>query len=200
MKPDLVPARALHTVVLVDLVGSTQLAATLGDERWATLLERYLTVLRRELTTAGGEEMDTAGDGLFAVFPEPAAAVVFGCSIPATVAPLGLHVRVGVHTGTCWIAGEKCSGLAVNIGARIAARAEPDEVLVSAAVVEGLAGDARFGFRPRGRAKLKGVPGRWTLHAARLRPAPRLAAADERGCSRRVRRRRSIPARGRRSR
>lgn len=75
MQPNVIPARALHTVVLVDLVGSTQLAATLGDERWATLLERYQALLRRELTKAGGEEMDTAGDGLFAVFPEPAAGV-----------------------------------------------------------------------------------------------------------------------------
>lgn len=163
------PARRLHTALFVDIVGSTELAATLGDERWAALLERYQALLRRELAAAGGAEMDTAGDGLFAVFADPAAAVAFGCSVPGTVEPLGLRVRVGIHTGTCWIAGEKCSGLTVSIAARIMARAGPDEVLVSAAVADGLAEDARFQFRPRGEAGLKGVPGRWRLHAALLR-------------------------------
>lgn len=160
-----VPTRRLNTVVFVDIVGSTELAAELGDEGWAELLEHYQAVVRVVLANSGGEEMDMAGDGIFAVFTDPAAAVAFGCSIGKIVAPLGLRVRVGVHTGTCWVAGEKCSGLTVNVGARIVACAEPNDVLVSAAVRERLAGEARFDFQERAEVELKGVPGRWILYS-----------------------------------
>jgi class 3 adenylate cyclase len=105
------PTRTLNSVVFVDIVGSTELAAALGDEEWAVLLEQYQAVVRVALTNAGGEEMDMAGDGVFAVFADPASAVAFGCFTGRIVEPLGLRVRVGVHTGTCWVAGEKCSGL-----------------------------------------------------------------------------------------
>jgi len=107
--------------------------------------------------------MDTAGDGFFVVFTDPAAAASFGCAVGEAVEPLGLRVRVGIHAGTCWVAGQKCSGLTVSIGARIVAAADPDEVLVSSAVEELLAGDARFAFRKRGEIELEGVPGRWSL-------------------------------------
>ena len=160
------PTRTLSTVVFLDVVGSTELAAALGDEQWAVLLELYHAVVRVALANTGGEEMDTAGDGVFAVFTEPTAAVAFGCSIGRIVDPLGLRVRVGVHTGTCWVAGEKCSGLTVSIGARIVARTEPDDVLVSVAVQERLMDDPRFDFEERGVAELKGVPGRWSLYSA----------------------------------
>jgi len=157
--------RSLNTVVFVDIVGSTELAAALGDEGWAELLERYHAVVRVVLENTGGEEMDTAGDGVFAVFADSAAALAFGCSIGGIVEPFGVQVRVGAHTGTCWVSGEKCSGLTVSIGARIVDRAAPDEVLVSAAVRERLAGDARFDFQERGDVELKGVPGRWALYS-----------------------------------
>ena len=98
------------TVVFVDVVGSTGLAARMGDEQWAWLLEEYQALVRRELAAWGGEEMDTAGDGLFAVFADPAAALGFGCSVRQAVRRLGLQVRVGAHTGTCWVADEKCTG------------------------------------------------------------------------------------------
>jgi class 3 adenylate cyclase len=162
--------RKLNTVVFVDIVGSTELAATRGDEGWAELLEQYQAVVRVALANTGGEEMDTAGDGVYAVFSDPAAALAFGCSIGRIVEPLGLRVRVGAHTGTCWVAGEKCSGLTVSIGARIVAHAEPDEVLVSAAVTEQVADDARFDFQERSEAELKGVPGRWTLYSVLPNP------------------------------
>ena len=166
-----VQTRTLNTVVFVDVVGSTELAAALGDERWARLLERFQILVRRALAEAGGEEMDTAGDGFFVVFADPAAAVAFGCALGTAVRSLGLRVRVGVHTGTCWVAGEKCSGLTVSIGARVAAVAEPDDVLVSAEVRERLAADRRFDFRERGEVELKGVPGRWALYSARTASA-----------------------------
>lgn len=160
-----VPIRRLNTVVFVDIVGSTEFAARLGDERWAELLEQYQAAVRVTLANTGGEEMDTAGDGVFAVFTDPAAALAFGCSIGGIIEPLGVRVRVGAHTGTCWVAGEKCSGLTVNIAARIVAHAEPDDVLVSAAVRERLMDGLRFNFRERGQAELKGVPGQWTLYS-----------------------------------
>lgn len=165
------PVRKLNTVVFVDIVGSTELAAALGDERWAGLLERFQAIVRRDLAEAGGEEMDTAGDGFFVVFADPASAVSFGCAVGPSVQPLGLRVRVGAHTGTCWVAGEKCSGVTVSIGARIAAAAEPDDVLVSADVQRRLAENPRFELRKRGEAELKGVPGRWALYSARTAPA-----------------------------
>ena len=159
------PARTLNTVVFVDIVESTSLAATIGDGPWASLLERFQGLVRRELQSTGGDEMDNAGDGFFAVFSDPAASVSFSRSIVRAVEALGLRVRVGIHTGTCWVAGEKCSGLTVNVGARIVAAAEPNEVLVSGAVKEHLAGDPRVEFRGRGEAELKGVPGSWSLYA-----------------------------------
>jgi class 3 adenylate cyclase len=157
--------RTLTTVVFLDIVESTRLAATIGDGAWAALLERFQALVRSELRKAGGDEMDTAGDGFFAVFAGPAAAVSFGRSIGQVVEPLGLRVRVGIHTGTCWVAGEKCSGLTVNVGARILAAAEPGDVLVSAAVRDALVCDPRFEFRERREAKLKGVPGLWSLYS-----------------------------------
>jgi class 3 adenylate cyclase len=165
-RPDELPTRELTTVAFVDIVGSTPIAAELGDERWAALLERFQALVRRELARAGGQEMDTAGDGFFVIFTDPAAALSFGCAVGGAVEPLDLRVRVGIHAGTCWIAGAKCSGLTVSIGARIAALAEPGGVLVSSAVREPLAGDARFLFHERGEAELKGVPERWLLYSA----------------------------------
>ncbi len=159
------PIRKLNTVVFVDIVGSTELAAALGDERWAELLERFQALVRGALADAGGEEMDTAGDGFFVVFADPGAAVSFGCVVGRVVEPLGVRVRVGIHTGTCWVAGEKCSGVTVSIGARIMAAAEPGDVLVSAEVQKRLADDARFDFRERGETELKGVLGVWALYS-----------------------------------
>lgn len=164
-----VSTRTLNTVVFVDIVDSTSVAATIGDGPWAALLERFQELVRRELRSAGGDEMDNAGDGFFAVFSDPEASVSFGRSIVRAVERLGLRVRVGIHTGTCWVAGEKCSGMTVNVGARIVAAAEPNEVLVSRAVKERLAGDPGFEFRGRGEAELKGVPGLWSLFAVRDR-------------------------------
>jgi class 3 adenylate cyclase len=154
------------TVLFVDIVRSTDLAAEIGDARWAHLLEAYQAVMRRELAAWGGEEMDTAGDGLFAVFADPADALGFGCTVREAVKPLGLHVRVGIHSGTCWTADEKCTGLDVSIGARVVGCAAPDEVLVSAPLLERLAGNVGIAFRERGEFELKGVPGRRVLYAA----------------------------------
>src|SRR5262249_34915161 len=114
------PQRVLATVLFTDLVGSTQKAVELGP-RWQELLRKHNALIRRELSRYQGREIDTAGDGFFASgFDGPARAIRCGCAIRDAVAGIGLRVRVGVHTGECDIVDDKLSGLAVNVGARVA--------------------------------------------------------------------------------
>ena len=111
--------------------------------------------------------MDTAGDGLFAIFDDAAGALAFAASLRRLARTLDLHLRIGVHTGTCWVAGDKCSGLDVNIGARIVDAAAPNEILVSAPARTRLVEQpSSLVFHERGDVELKGVPGRWSLYAA----------------------------------
>jgi class 3 adenylate cyclase len=149
--------------LFTDIVGSTQKAVELGDERWAELLERHHAAVRAEIARFGGEEVDTSGDGFFVVFREPARALDAAKGIRDAVDALGLQVRIGIHVGDCWVADGKCTGLAIHIGARIASLAEPDEILVSQAAC-GLASPAQC-FTDRGETSLKGVPGSWHLYA-----------------------------------
>ncbi len=158
------PDRVLATVMFVDVVGSTERAATIGDRRWRDLLESYYTVARRELSRHRGRELDTAGDGIFAMFDGPARAVRSATSIRDAVRPLGLEVRVGLHTGEVEMMGEGAGGIAVHIGARVAAHADPGEVLVSSTVRDLVAGSGLH-FEDRGAHVLKGVPGEWHLFA-----------------------------------
>jgi len=158
------PDRVLATVMFVDVVGSTERAATIGDRRWRDLLESYYTVARRELSRHRGRELDTAGDGIFAIFDGPARAVRSATSIRDAVRPLGLEVRVGLHTGEVEMMGEGAGGIAVHIGARVVAHADPGEVLVSSTVRDLVAGSGLH-FEDRGAHVLKGVPGEWRLFA-----------------------------------
>ena len=158
------PDRKLATVLFTDIVGSTELATELGDRRWQELLGRHHRIVRRNLKRFGGREVDTAGDGFFATFDGPARAVRCATSIVAAVAPLGIEVRAGVHTGECQLVDGKVGGLAVNIGARVAQEAGPGEVLVSSTVKDLVAG-SRIGFLERGTHELTGVPGEWRLFA-----------------------------------
>ncbi len=158
------PDRMLVTVMFTDIVGSTERAAAIGDRRWRELLERYLAIARRQLERFRGREIDTAGDGLFAVFDGPARAVRSACAIRDAVQQLGLEVRAGLHTGECEVAGSKVSGIAVHTGARIAAAARPQEVLASSTVRDLVAGSG-IQFAERGSHTLKGVPGEWRLFA-----------------------------------
>ena len=158
------PDRRLATVLFTDLVGSTTLAAELGDRRWRDLLEQHHAVVRRELALFDGEEVDTAGDGFLATFDGPARAIRCAQSVVASVRPLGLAVRAGLHTGEVEIADGKVAGIAVNIGARVAAHADASEVLVSGTVKDLVAGSG-LEFDDRGSAELKGVPGEWRLFA-----------------------------------
>lgn len=156
------PDRVLATVMFTDMVGSTQRAAELGDSRWHELLNNYYAVVRKELTAFRGREVNTAGDGLLATFDGPARAIRCACSVRERLRPLGLQVRTGLHTGECEIIGDDVGGIAVHIGARVAATAAPDEVLVSSTVKDLVAG-SKLQFVDRGEHSLKGVPGEWRL-------------------------------------
>ena len=159
-----VPDTVLTTVLFTDLVGSTARAAALGDRAWRDLLAEHHSLVRRELERFRGEERDTAGDGFFATFDGPARAIHAAEAIVGAVGELGLEIRAGVHTGECEVHEHKVAGLAVSIGARVAALAAPGEVLVSSTVKDLVAG-SELGFEDRGTQELKGVPGEWRLFA-----------------------------------
>jgi class 3 adenylate cyclase/pimeloyl-ACP methyl ester carboxylesterase len=159
-----VPDTVLATVLFTDIVGSSAKAAELGDRAWRELLEQHHALVRRELARYRGEEKDTAGDGFFATFDGPARAIRCADAIVAGVGGLGLEVRAGVHTGECELHEGKVAGLAVVIGARVAAAAQGGEVLVSQTVKDLVAG-AGLELADRGEHELKGVPGTWHLYA-----------------------------------
>jgi class 3 adenylate cyclase len=158
------PDRVLATVLFTDLVRSTERAAELGDRRWRDLLEQHHATIRRELDRYDGRELDTAGDGFFATFDGPARGIRCAGAIVDAVRPLGLEVRAGLHTGEVEVVDGKVAGIAVNIGARVAAQAAPGEVLVSGTVRDLVAGSG-LEFEDRGTSELKGIPGEWRLFA-----------------------------------
>jgi pimeloyl-ACP methyl ester carboxylesterase/class 3 adenylate cyclase len=154
--------RVLATVLFTDIVGSTAKLAEVGDRGWRELLGRHHALVRRQLVRFAGREIDTAGDGFFASFDGPARAIRCARAITDGVQELGLGVRAGLHTGECEVVEGKVGGIAVHIGARVAAEAEPGEVLVSSTVKDLVAGSG-IGFRERGVVELRGVPGEWRL-------------------------------------
>ncbi len=159
-------SRALVTLLFTDIVGSTELAAQLGDIRWRALLERHDALIRREVDRAGGSVVKSMGDGAFARFDGPARGIRAAQSIVGGAPDeLGIEIRAGVHTGECELLGDDLGGVAVHLASRIAAQAESGEVLVSAAVRDLVLGSP-IGFDDRGVHELKGVPGTWQLLAA----------------------------------
>ncbi len=158
------PDSVLATVLFTDLVDSTTRAAELGDRRWRDLLELHHARVRQQLEHFRGRELDTAGDGFLASFDGPVRAIRCARAVVDSVRELGLDLRAGVHTGECELLDGKLSGIAVNIGARVAARAGAGEVLVSGTVHDLVAGSG-IAFEDRGTAELKGVPGEWRLYA-----------------------------------
>jgi class 3 adenylate cyclase len=158
------PDRVLATVLFTDIVGSSETAASLGDRGWRETLERHHELVRRELARFRGKEVDTAGDGFFASFDGPGRAIRCACAIVASMPALGLELRAGVHTGECEVIDDKVAGIAVHTGARVAAQAQPGEVLVSSTVKDLVAGSGIV-FEDRGAYELKGIPGEWRLYA-----------------------------------
>ena len=160
------PERVLATVLFTDIVGSTDRARELGDRRWRDLIERHHELVRRDLERFRGNEVDTAGDGFLATFDGPARAIRSAKAITESVRALGLEIRAGLHTGEVELAGDAVRGIAVHTGARVAARAQAGEVLVSQTVKDLVAGSG-IEFDDRGAHELKGIPGEWRLYAVR---------------------------------
>jgi class 3 adenylate cyclase len=161
------PERLLATVLFVDIVGSTERAAALGDLRWREQLQTFYVRVREVLQVYRGREIRTVGDGLLAAFDGPARAIRCAGAIREAVRSLGLEVRCGIHTGECERLGDDLAGIAVHIGARVAALAAPGEALVSQTVRDLVAG-SDLAFEERGTHALKGVPDSWRLYRAIL--------------------------------
>ncbi len=157
--------RMLATVLFTDIVSSTDKACELGDRTWTELLERHNATVRALLARYRGTEVNTTGDGFLATFDGPARAVKCAQGICEAVRTLGLEVRAGCHTGEIELLGADVGGIAVHIGARVAALAGPSEVLVSSTVKDLVAGSG-LTFEDRGEHQLKGVPGSWRLYSA----------------------------------
>jgi class 3 adenylate cyclase len=170
------PERVLTTVLFTDIVESTSRAADMGDRRWTALLEAHHAAVRAQIARYGGKEIRGTGDGFFATFEGPARAIACARGALTAVGDLGLELRAGVHTGEVELIGGRVEGIAVHIGARIAAEAGPCEVLVSS-IVRDLAAGSGIDFEDRGTRELKGVQGAWHLYAARLDQRPRLGLA-----------------------
>jgi class 3 adenylate cyclase len=160
--------RVLATLLFTDIVGSTEKAASLGDRRWKDLLEQHNTVVRTQLQRFRGREQKTTGDGFFATFDSPTQAIRCAAATRDALRPLGLELRAGVHAGECERIGQDLGGIAVHVGARVAAAATAGEILVSSTVSELVAGSS-IRFEPRGSFALKGVDGERELLAAEVR-------------------------------
>ena len=154
--------RLLTTVLVCDIVRSTERAAELGDHAWRRLLESFHAIARGELARHRGRLVDTAGDGILATFDGPARAIRCAAAIRDAVRGLGLEVRSGLHTGEVEISGDAVRGIAVHIGARVAAETGAGEILASSTVRDLVAGSG-IQFEDRGMHSLKGVPEEWRL-------------------------------------
>jgi pimeloyl-ACP methyl ester carboxylesterase len=164
VKAPVIADRVLATVLFTDIAGSTEKATSLGDRRWRDLLDAHHATIRRNILRFRGREIKTLGDGFLVTFDGPARGVRCACAIAEEIQPLGIEVRAGLHTGECEEMGDDVGGIAVHIGARVAALAGPSEVLVSSTVKDLVAGSG-LRFVDRGGQSLKGVPGEWRVFA-----------------------------------
>jgi len=154
--------RILTTVLFTDIVGSTALAASVGDQRWHALLDGHDEAVRHQLKRFRGREINTTGDGFVASFDGPARAIRCAEAISEATKRLGMQVRAGLHTGECEVRGDDLGGLAVHIAARVASLADSGDVLVSGTVKDLVVGSG-IEFAEAGEHDLKGVPGSWKL-------------------------------------
>jgi class 3 adenylate cyclase/alpha-beta hydrolase superfamily lysophospholipase len=167
------PNRVLASVLFTDIVSSTTRAAELGDRAWREVLERHDELVDRIVSEHGGRVVKHIGDGALSAFGGPAMAIRCAEAMRDGVAELGIQLRSGIHTGECEAIGEDLGGLAVHIGARVGALAEPGEIVVSSTVKELVVG-SDMQFTNRGEHELKGVPGSWHLYALGEKRTPLL--------------------------
>lgn len=156
------PDRILATVLFTDIVGSTERAAEMGDEKWLDLRQTHHRLVREYLERFRGREIETAGDGFLATFDGPTRAVTCAAAIAEGVRSLGVELRAGLHTGEVELRGEEIGGMAVNIAARVTAAADEGGVLVTHTVKDLVVGSG-IELADRGSHQLKGVPGEWPL-------------------------------------
>jgi class 3 adenylate cyclase len=159
--------RFLTTVLFTDIVDSTRMAVSLGDEQWRRLLDAHDRSVRALLHRYDGREINTTGDGFVASFDGPARAISCAAEIARSAQTLGIDVRAGLHTGECERRGDDVAGIAVHIASRITALAAPKEILVSRTVVDLTVGSG-ITYNSRGESELKGVPGTWTIFTAQV--------------------------------
>lgn len=170
------PRRLLVAVLFTDIVGSTEVAARLGDRAWKELVGRHHAIVRRELRRCHGREIDTAGDGFFATFEQPIEAIACAISVRDALVDLSLVIRAGIHVGEVEVMSDKVGGMTVHIASRVLAAADPGEILVTSTVHEITLG-AEVTFSERGARHLKGVPGEWQLYAVDWQPRDDAPAA-----------------------
>jgi pimeloyl-ACP methyl ester carboxylesterase/class 3 adenylate cyclase len=177
------PGRVLSTVLFTDIVSSTEQASELGDRRWRELLEEHYSLVRELLERFCGREVNTTGDGLLATFDGPARAIRCGQALIKRLARSGVSIRAGIHTGECEVIGDDLAGIAVHIGARVAALGGPGELLVSSTVKDLVVGSG-LRFASNGEHELKGIPDRWAVYRVlgddETDSAARMPVEDER--------------------
>jgi class 3 adenylate cyclase len=156
-RPVAEPDRVLATVMFTDIVNSTKRASDLGDRRWRALLDRHDHLVRQEVSRSRGREVKTLGDGFLVTHDGPARAIRCAMALVETMRLIDLPIRAGLHTGEIEVKGHDIAGIAVHIAARIAARAEEGQVLVSSTVRDLVAG-SELRFNDQGTHRLKGVP------------------------------------------
>jgi class 3 adenylate cyclase len=158
------PDRVLATVLFTDIVDSTRQAAELGDRGWRELLGRHDDLTRAQIERFQGREVKHTGDGFLATFDGPTRAVRCATTLTKRMPDIGIEIRSGLHTGECEVRGDDIGGIAVHIGARIAALAKGREVLVSRTVKD-LVNGSGITFEDRGTHVLKGIPAEWELYS-----------------------------------
>jgi class 3 adenylate cyclase len=163
-RPAAEPDRVLATLMFTDIVGSTDLAASIGDARWRDTLAEHNRLVRQQLERFRGREIKTTGDGFLAMFDGPARAIRCAEAIRTALEPVEIGVRAGLHTGEVDLEEVDLGGIAVHIAARVMAMAGPGETLVSSTVKDLVVGSGIV-FDDRGEHELKGVPGGWHLFA-----------------------------------
>jgi len=166
LSPEEFGERVLATVLFSDVVGSTAMLARLGDHAWTDVLHEHDVRIRAAIDRYCGREIETTGDGFFALFDGAAKAVRAAALMDPAVAELGIRVRVGLHTSEVQIVGGHPRGVGVVAAARVAALAGPGEVLVSGTTRDLLEGSG-LALEPRGEHELKGLTGPRAIFALR---------------------------------